>query len=255
MMTSMPVFDALVLAGAMMALPLQAPPAPASATTAPAAASARTAAAETLTIGASVEGRPIRARRLGEAGAPVSILVVGCVHGNERAGNAVLSRLRDASPPSGAALWLIGDANPDGCRADTRQNANGVDLNRNFPYRWERIDDPTYHSGDGPLSEPESQALHAFMRAERPVVSVWYHQHAELVDAYGDEDVARRYAQRVGLPYKFFYAAPGSITRWQAHTFPGSTGIVVELPAGPLSGDSARRHAEAVLRLAEEEGG
>src|SRR5688572_11784449 len=169
MMTSMPVFDALVLAGAMMALPLQAPPAPASATTAPAAASARTAAAETLTIGASVEGRPIRARRLGEAGAPVSILVVGCVHGNERAGNAVLSRLRDASPPSGAALWLIGDANPDGCRADTRQNANGVDLNRNFPYRWERIDDPTYHSGDGPLSEPESQALHAFMRAERPV--------------------------------------------------------------------------------------
>ena len=247
------VFDALLLAGAMMALPLRAglpPPVaePAAVPEVPASA------AETQTIGESVQGRPIRARRLGEPGAPVTVLVVGCVHGNETAGRAVISRLRDAAPPPGIALWLIRDANPDGCRAYTRQNANGVDLNRNFPYRWKPLRDPTYHSGSGPLSEPESQAMHTFMLAQRPAISVWYHQHAELVDAYGDEAVARRYARRVGLPYKFFYAAPGSITRWQAHTVPGSTGIVVELPAGSLSPADARRHAAAVLALAREAG-
>lgn len=247
------VFDSLALAAAMMALPFTAPPvAPAPVTEAeppPAAA-----AAEVETLGESVQGRAIRARRLGDADAAAALLVVGCVHGDERAGRAVIARLRDAEPPPGVALWLVRDANPDGCAAGTRQNARGVDLNRNFPYRWEPLPRGTYHSGAAPLSEPESQAMLAFMRRERPVVSLWYHQHAELVDAYGDEDVARRYAGRVGLPYKFFYAAPGSITRWQAHTISGSTGIVVELPPGELSPAAARRHADAVLALAREVG-
>ncbi len=251
MMASMLPFDALVLAGAMLALPFGA--SGSGTQTRPASDPAPPpAAAQTVTIGHSVRGRAIRARRLGEPGAPVSVLVVGCVHGNERAGRAVIARLRDAAPPAGVALWLVRDANPDGCRAGTRGNANGVDLNRNFPYRWRRLPPGTYYSGTGPLSEPESRATYELMRAERPVVSVWYHQHAELVDAYGDERIARRYARRVGLPYRFFYAAPGSITRWQARTIRGSTGIVVELPAGELSPASARRHARAVLALARE---
>jgi murein peptide amidase A len=250
------VFDALVLATAMMALPFQAPVGePAAVPETPLATPAPETDAGTETLGESVRGRAIRATRLGEPDAPVSVLAVGCVHGDETAGRAVILALRSADAPAGVALWLIGDANPDGCGANTRQNANGVDLNRNFPYRWEPLPPGTYHSGSGPLSEPESRALHAFLRAQRPVVSVWYHQHAELVDAYGDEDVARRYARRVGLPYKFFYAAPGSITRWQAHTFAGSTGIVVELPAGELSARAALRHADAVLALAREVSG
>ena len=240
--------DSLILAAGMMAAAMQAP----ATLPPPASLPAPDAAPAVETFGESVRGRPIRVRRVGDADAPVSVLVVGCVHGDETAGRPVISALRDADPPPGVALWLVRDANPDGCRDHTRQNANGVDLNRNFPYRWKPLPEGTYHSGPRPLSEPESEAMLELMLRERPVVSVWYHQHAELVDAYGDESIARRYARWVGLPYQFFYAAPGSITRWQAHELPGSTGIVVELAAGELSPDDVRRHADAVLALAEE---
>ena len=86
----------------------------------------------------------------------------------------------------------------------------------------------------------------------RPTISIWYHQHARLVDPEGDARIARRYARLVGLPSKVLYSAPGSITRWQVHTYPSSTGLVVELPPGSLSAAAARRHADAVLTVAGE---
>jgi murein tripeptide amidase MpaA len=33
-------------------------------------------------------------------------------------------------------VWVVDDLNPDGFRLHTRQNADLVDLNRNFPYAW-----------------------------------------------------------------------------------------------------------------------
>ena len=83
----------------------------------------------------------------------MKLLVVGAIHGNEPAGKAVSRRLRRARPPRGTALWLIDDANPDGAAAGTRHNAHGVDLNRNFPYRW-RPQDGVYESGPGPPPSP-----------------------------------------------------------------------------------------------------
>jgi protein MpaA len=241
----------LLLAGALLAAPFgqsaATRPGASEAAAPPPAASAGAATSEV--IGRSVRGRPIRATRIG--GGLTSVVVVGCVHGNERAGRAVIRRLREAAPVRDVTLWLIDLANPDGCLANKRQNARGVDLNRNFPYRWKALPHGTYHSGSRALSEPESRAMHRFLSRERPAVSLWYHQHARLVDSYGDASMARRYARRVGLPYKFFYAAPGSITRWQSHTF-GTTGIVVELAAGSLSAAAARRHAAAVLAMARE---
>jgi protein MpaA len=235
---------ALLLAAAMMASPLVAKTNVATSTDVLEAAPVSHAEV----IGQSARGRAIRATRIGDG--PAAVLVVGCIHGNERAGRAVVKRLRSATAPAGVSLWLIDLANPDGCLADTRQNARGVDLNRNFPYRWKALPRGTYYSGPRALSEPESRAVEAFITRVRPTISIWYHQHARLVDSYGDARIARRYARLVGLPYKFFYAAPGSITRWQVHTFPSSTGMVVELPAGSLSAAAVRRHAEAVLELA-----
>ena len=64
------------------------------------------------------------------------MLVVGSIHGNETAGHAVVARLRALEPPPGVQLWLVRTVNPDGALIGTRQNARGVDLNRNFPFRW-----------------------------------------------------------------------------------------------------------------------
>jgi protein MpaA len=217
----------------------------------PAAPAAR--AARSQLVGRSVQGRAIRARVVGDPAAPVRVLVVGCVHGDECAGLAILRRLRAATPPEGVALWLVDLANPDGTAANTRGNARGVDLNRNFPYRWRPLPRGTYYSGRRALSEPEARALHRFLSRLQPAISIWYHQHADLVDeSGGDVAIERRYARLVGMRFVRFDRPPGSITSWQNATFPGDTAFVVELPAGPVSAATARRHTRAVLTLARE---
>ena len=163
---------------------------------APPAQPARTAAANETVIGQSAQGRPIRALRIGSARARVKLLVVGSVHGNERAGEAVVARLRRLRPPRGTALWLIEQANPDGAAANSRHNANGVDLNRNFPFRW-RPQDGVYESGGGPASEPETQVLQRFIERERPRVTLWYHQALTMVvKSTGDPVLERQYSRR-----------------------------------------------------------
>ena len=111
-------------------------------------------AARTVRIGYSVDHRAILAHVLGPDSAPRKILVVGCIHGDECAGLAIISALRHTHVLGGVQLWLVGEMNPDGAAAGTRQNAHGVDLNRNFPYRWERITDPVFYSGPRPAQSP-----------------------------------------------------------------------------------------------------
>jgi protein MpaA len=204
-------------------------------------------------IGRSVEGRPILVHVVGDPAASRRILIVGCVHGDEPAGEAITRRLGSAAPPKRAALWLVDAFNPDGCLANRRQNAHGVDLNRNSPWHWQHLDHPggSYYSGTGPLSEPESQAINRLVNRLRPVVSIWYHQHAALVDdsSGGSLAIEGRYARTVGLPLRSYGVFPGSITSWQDARFPKDTAFVVELPAGQLSPSSIARHVAAIREL------
>jgi N-acetylmuramoyl-L-alanine amidase len=210
------------------------------------------AATASLLFGHSAQDRPLRGERVGEG--PVKVLVVGSIHGNETAGRAVLSRLRRSTPPAGVELWLVDSVNPDGVRRGTRQNARGVDLNRNFGRRWAAGGRPfdTYFPGRRAFSEPESRALRRLVRRIRPAVTVWYHQHMRLVNLSSGADarVVRAYARRVGLPARTLPNYHGTATSWQNHAFPGTSAFVVELPAGPLSAAGARRHARAVLAAA-----
>ena len=204
-------------------------------------------------VGESVEGRSIEAFRVGDPRAATRVLVVGAIHGTEQAGRQVTRALRGIRAPRGVELWLVDDLNPDGSVAGTRQNANGVDLNRNFPWRWQAQGAPgdTYYSGSEALSEPESRAAYDLIRRIRPRVTIWYHQALRMVvRSRGDRSLQRRYARRSGLPLDSLGFLPGVATGWQNHAFPRDTAFVVELPAGRLSGDGARRHARAVLELA-----
>lgn len=206
----------------------------------------------TVLVGRSVRGKAIRALALGDPASRTRVLVVGCIHGDETAGEAITRWLAKTVPPRGVALWLVNEFNPDGCSAHTRENAHGVDLNRNSPWHWRPLDRPggTYYSGPRPLSEPESRAINSLIRRLRPALTVWYHQHADLVDdSGGDRRIERHYARLVGLPFIHVGDNPGSVTSWQNATFPSDSAFVVELPAGPLSRASAARHAAAVIAL------
>jgi protein MpaA len=208
---------------------------------------------ERIVFGHSVRHRPLTATLIGDPAAPHRVLVVGCIHGSERAGEAVTHALRRVALPAGVALWLVDQANPDGCRAGTRQNAHGVDLNRNSPDKWRKLDHPggTYWSGPKSLSEPESQAIVRLVRRARPTVSIWYHQHARLIDdSGGDRRILRRYARAVGLPVGRLGPYPGTVTGWQNHAHPHTTAFVVELPPGRLRRAAVQRHVAAVLAVA-----
>ena len=219
----------------------------------PAAAAAPSAEGRVAVLGTSAGGKPIRAVRVGSPRARVKLLVIGSVHGNETAGREIAARLLRSRPPRGTALWVIRDLNPDGHAAGTRQNANGVDLNRNFPYRWEAAGQAfdTYHSGSGPLSEPESSALARFVARERPRVTLWYHQALEIVvRSEGDPALERLYSRRAGLPRESLPRYHGTAVGWQNQSFRGDTAFVVELPAGRPSRRAVARHAQAALGVA-----
>lgn len=203
-------------------------------------------------VGSSAQGRPIRAVATGAPAAPVRVLVVGCIHGSEGAGIPIARWLERQRPPAGVRLWVIEDLNPDGSVAGTRQNGRGVDLNRNFPWRWRPVERPggLHYSGPRALSEPESRFAAALIRAERPVLTIWFHQALGLVDESGGNiDVERHFARLVGLPLVRLSRYPGSAASWQNALYP-STAMVVELPGGTLSPGQVARYGRAVLALA-----
>jgi protein MpaA len=204
----------------------------------------------TVVVGRSVHRRPIVAHVLGSASAKRRVLLVGCIHGDECAGRALLAALEHAPAPPGVQLWLLGSVNPDGEAAGTRQNAHGVDLNRNFPYQWRPGGGPTYYAGPRPSSEPETRVAMRLIARLRPAVTIWYHQHEDLVDmAGGDRGVARRYASLSGLRATCLPFLPGTATAWSNHNFAGTTSFVVELPGGPLSRGALARHVNAVRAI------
>jgi protein MpaA len=199
-------------------------------------------------LGRSVQGRAIDAYEVGNP-AGTKVLVVGCVHGNEPAGIAVTRRLEQLSPPD-LDLWIVPVLNPDGRAANTRGNAHGVDLNRNFPYRWKPLDG-VYESGLRPLSEPEARIAYRLILRLHPAVSVWFHQHLNLVWASGGSSaVERRFARVAGLPYRTLPPLPGSAIDWQNHRLLGTTAFAAELPAGRPSARAVERYERAVLAAA-----
>jgi protein MpaA len=198
-------------------------------------------------IGHSVDHRPIVATRVGDPAAHVRVLVVGDIHGNERAGERIVARLR-RTHPSGVQLWLIRSANPDGAAAGTRQNARGVDLNRNFPYRWRPGPRGTFYPGAAPASEPETRALIKLVRRVRPQLAIYYHQHMRIVvrARVAEPRLQRAYSRRTGLPLRSLPRYHGTAVGWENAKVGGSA-FVVELPASHVQ---AARHARAVLALA-----
>lgn len=153
------------------------------------------------TYGHSVEGRPLHVAHI-PAKRPTgqSVLVCANIHGVEFIGNRVALGFLRALPGLGlerADVWVAPCLNPDGYAQTWRQggdaplgtirgNANGVDLNRNFPMPWgarptripfagaDRPGAATYR-GEAPASEPEVAAIIGLVEDIQPHVSVNLH--------------------------------------------------------------------------------
>jgi protein MpaA len=185
-------------------------------------------------IGKTVDGRRIMAWHLGEPGKPKVVLMAG-MHGDELAPRQILVALRDGGQINGINLWVVPTYNPDGAAAGTRKNAHGVDLNRNYPYKWANLDGG-YESGPRPASEPETRAMMKFLGDVRPAWILSFHQPLHGVDT----DTKRpRFARKVGrhldLPAKKFACGSvchGTMTMWFNHKFAG-TALTVEYGASP----------------------
>ena len=206
-----------------------------------------------MLLGRSVNGRDIYADELRDRVATRAVLVVGCIHGNETAGIAVAQALARGAAIGGVDLWVIPNLNPDGAAAGTRQNAHGVDLNRNFPWRWQPLGPrgTQQYAGPGPLSEPESGIAHRLIARVRPAVTIWFHQPLGLVDESGGSVAVERHFARVArLPLRKLVRYPGSAAGWQNARLPRTTAFVVELPPGPAVPAARRRYIRAIRAVA-----
>jgi len=212
-------------------------------------AATRPAVIDRVVIGQSVKHRPIVAWHLGEpAPGRQTVLIVSTMHGNERQIQQIPEALRDGRRIKGADIWVLPVMNPDGLARNTRQNAHGVDLNRNFPTQWVHT---TGHYASGPraASEPETRAMMRFLLKIRPDRMISFHQPLHGVD-YNERrpTFSRHIARALRLPVSRVRCGGvcgGTMTQWfQAH-LPGSA-VTVEYGTRP-SGWAMRKQAPTAL--------
>ncbi len=200
--------------------------------------------------GRSVLGRPITATILGKG--PDTILILATIHGNEPAGTPLVRHLQDYLQEhphliEDKTIVLVAVANPDGMAQNTRYNARGVDLNRNFATS-NRIDNARF--GQRALSEPESRILETLIQRYSPSRIVSIHQPLACIDYDGPgRDLAEQMAEYCDLPVKKLGARPGSLGSY-AGVEMGTPIVTMEL----LTEDSSltqqslwRRYGNALL--------
>ncbi|GIZ50798.1 M14 family murein peptide amidase A [Noviherbaspirillum aridicola] len=150
---------------------------------------------------------------------PLRVLLLGGIHGDELTAAAIVFEWMQwlQGPQSQEFHWHVAPVvNPDGLLAarPQRVNANGVDLNRNFPTPgWERDArhywvkttgrDPRRFPGQAPLSEPESRWLDQEIDRFRPHVIISVHAPFGVLDLDGPAKAPRQFGKlffnRVGV--------------------------------------------------------
>ncbi len=210
-----------------------------------------------IVFGHSVLDEPLVVARRGDT-TGARILIIGSIHGDEDAGVAIVNSLIEGETPPGIELWLVPTMNPDGNQLQQRHNANGVDLNRNFPERWAPLAEPGNWQYAGPTaaSEPETAAMVALGEMVSPDLVLWYHQDLfRITPTTGrNGEIRARYAELTGLPLLTVSGGTytGTASQWsRTVTTSNGTGFTIEL--GPsLTEDEVRIHADAVRAVATE---
>ena len=210
-----------------------------------------------IEFGRSVQNRPLTFIRRGNPNG-IRVLVVGVIHGDETAGLAVTDLLKKMEVPANVDLWILPELNPDGIFLKTRQNANKVDLNRNFPVRWKPLGEVGFWqwAGNGPATEPEVLAMMKLGKVIQPQFNVWYHQdYFRISPGLGrDGDIRERYAMLVDLPLLKIAGGTysGTATMWADTLNKNDTvSLLVEFGKGLREGE-AQANADAIYTVVKE---
>jgi len=203
-------------------------------------------------IGTSVRGKPMAIDRFGDGSARV--LILAGIHGDERESVALADRfvryLREY-PQAGAgrSVAIIPVANPDGYLANKRVNANGIDLNRNFPATNFR---GSTRFSTRPSDQPETIALMRLIDDFRPSLIISIHSIPAGGECNNFDGPAERIA-RVMSERNHYRVAPTI-----GYPTPGSMGsfygidrgipiITLELPRGTREAEVWEMNRDALV--------
>ncbi len=178
--------------------------------------------------GSSAQGLPLLYRDYAPTSrrtVPKRVLMIGGIHGDELSSISIVFRWMDQLEKARFQPFhwrVMPCTNPDGllARPSTRMNANGVDLNRNFPTQdwtakaqqyWEERthSDPRRYPGKQALSEAETRMLVREIERYKPDAIVSVHAPYGVLDFDGPRDPPDRF---------------GYLHLHQLGTYPGSLG-------------------------------
>ena len=145
-----------------------------------------------------------------------SVLVIGVFHGDEPQGDPLIRKYLKINPDT--KLLMIPCLNESGMKAGKRTNANGVDLNRNFPTKnWGNVQMNAFFGGESPASEEETRFVIDIVEKYRPKVILTLHAPYRVVNYDGPgEEIANKIAAIIGYPVEpsIGYPTPGSFGTW-----------------------------------------
>lgn len=146
-----------------------------------------------------------------------TVLVIGCFHGDEPDGEYLINKYLSERSMTKNRLLFIPCLNPDGKSKNVRTNANGVDLNRNFPTKnWEKTDcasENIYYGGKTPASEDETRFVIYVIEKYQPDLIITLHEPYSVVNYDGPaKEIAQKISEITGYKVEesIGYPTPGS---------------------------------------------
>lgn len=215
---------------------------------------------EAFTYGISVQGRELVCHRIGDPEATHSFLMVFAIHGFEdsfKRDGRVLTEIADlmiehyrtnAGQLNDYVLYIVPCANPDGQTEGTskdgfgRCNADGIDINRDFPVEWKRMTSSRYRTGDEPFASVEAQALRDLALSLSPTYGADVHGWINRV--YGDEALSAPFMEAFGFRHHE-YKSGGKLSQWLDEVTRGA--ILIELPDNARSEGFVQTSAQQLI--------
>lgn len=201
---------------------------------------------DAFVYGYSESGRALTCYHAGEESSENSLLLIFGVHGFEDSydhdgevlrliAERILSHYREHPDALGNfCLYVVPSANPDGLLDGTtkdgfgRCNANGLDINRDFPIGWIERSSARNQTGSEPFSTAEARAIRDLVARLQPDYAI--DVHGWISASYGTGRMAKAFARPFGFSVKQSRSG-GMLSTWLSTVT--QEAIMLELPRNP----------------------